>query len=62
MAREIEAPRSRHPVIRRAGAGVVLIAAAALVIHIVIGLVMAVFWVIVALAAVVAIIWALRNI
>jgi hypothetical protein len=62
MAREIEASRSRPPIVRRAAAGLILVAAAALAIHAVIGFVMAIFWVVVALAAVVAVIWALRNI
>lgn len=42
-------------------AGVVLIAVVALAIHVVIGLVMAVFWVAVVVAAIVAVLWALKT-
>jgi hypothetical protein len=63
MARsELEPSRSRPPILRKAAAGLVLIAAAALAIHIVIGLVMAVFWVAVVLVAVVAVLWAVKTI
>jgi hypothetical protein len=61
MRTEIEPHRSRPPILRRVGAGLVLIAAAALVIHLAIGLVMAVFWVFVVLAAIVAVLWALNT-
>ncbi|HLH66935.1 MAG TPA: hypothetical protein VKV27_14655 [Solirubrobacteraceae bacterium] len=61
MRAEIEPHRSRPPILRRIGAGLVLIAAAALVIHLAIGLVMAVFWVVVVLAAIVAVLWALNT-
>jgi hypothetical protein len=62
MNTDLEASRSRHPVVRRAFAGLVLIAVAALAIHFVIGLIMTVFWIVVVIAAVFAVIWALRNI
>lgn len=39
----------------------VLVAAAALVIHLIIGLVVAVFWIAVVAAAVVAVLWALKT-
>jgi hypothetical protein len=61
MQTELEAHRSRPPVLKRAFAGVILIIAAALAVKIVIGLVMAVFWVVVAVAVVVAILWALKT-
>jgi hypothetical protein len=61
MRSELETPPGRTPVLRKAAAGLVLIAVAALVIHLVIGLVMAVFWVFVVLAAVVAVLWALKT-
>ena len=57
----MEASRSRPPVLKRAVAGLVVLAIAALVIHSVIGLVLAVFWVVVALAAIVAVLWALNT-
>jgi hypothetical protein len=61
MQTEVEAQRSRPPVIRKLFAGVVLIIAAALAIKFVVGLVMAVFWTIVAVVLVIAILWALKT-
>lgn len=61
MRSDIEATRSRPPVLKRAAAGLVLIAVAALVIKFVIGLVLAVFWIAVALIAVAAVLWALNT-
>ncbi|MHB8658196.1 MAG: hypothetical protein ACYC91_09630 [Solirubrobacteraceae bacterium] len=62
MRTELQAGRSRPPVLRRATAGLVLIAAAALAIHFVIGLVMTVFYVVVAVAVVLGVLWALNTI
>lgn len=62
MSTEIEGHRARPPILRRAAAGLVLVVVAALAIHIVIGLIMTVFWIIVAVAAAVAIIWALKTV
>jgi hypothetical protein len=42
-------------------AGLVLVAAAALVIHFAVGLVVAVFWTAVVLVAIVAVLWALKT-
>jgi hypothetical protein len=61
MRTDIEGSRSRPPVLKRAAAGLVVIAVAALAIHVVIGLVVTVFWIAVALAAVVAVLWALNT-
>lgn len=61
MQTQLEARRARPPVVRRAVAGLVLVAAAALAIKIVIGFVLAIFWTIVAVAAVVAVIWAIKT-
>jgi uncharacterized membrane protein len=61
MAQELEQQRSRPPILRKAVAGLVLVAAAALVIHLVVGLVVAVFWIAVVVAAVVAVLWALKT-
>ena len=47
--------------VRKVAAGLILVAAVALVIHFAIGLVMAVFWIAVVLAAIVAVIWALKT-
>jgi hypothetical protein len=62
MRNELEASRSRTPIVRRAVAGLVLIAVAALAIHVVIGLVVTVFWIALALVAVAAVLWALNTI
>jgi uncharacterized membrane protein YccC len=62
MNQDLEASRSRPPIVRRAAAGLILIAVAALAIHFVIGLIMTIFWVIVAIAAVAAVLWAVKNI
>ena len=62
MRNEIAAPRARHPVVRRAFAGLVLVVAAALVLKVVIGFVIAIFWTVVAVAAVIAVLWALKTI
>ena len=62
MNYQVEPSRSRPPVLRRIGAGLILIVAAALAIHLVIGLIMTVFWVVVVVAAVVAVVWALKTI
>ena len=61
MKPELEASPSHTPVLRRVFAGVVLIAAVALVVKLAIGFVMAIFWTIVAVAVVVAILWALKT-
>ncbi len=62
MRTDIEGQSARTPIVRRAAAGLVLVAAAALAIHFVIGLIMTIFWVVVAVAAVLAVIWALKTI
>ncbi len=62
MQHEIEASPHRTPVVRKAFAGLVLVAVAALAVKVVIGMIMAVFWVVVAVAAVVAVLWALKTI
>jgi hypothetical protein len=61
MRSQLEPQPPRTPILRKAAAGLVLVAVAALVIHVVVGLVLAVFWVFVALAAVVAVLWALKT-
>jgi hypothetical protein len=60
---EQQARGERHPsVVRKAFAGVVLVIAAALILKFVIGFVIAIFWTVVAVAAVLAIVWALKTI
>lgn len=62
MRSDMEQTRSRPPILRKAVAGLVLVAAAALVIHLIVGLVVAVFWIAVVVAAVIAVVWALKTI
>jgi len=61
MRTDLEQRPARPPILKRAFAGLVLIAAAALAIHIAVGLIVSVFWIVLAIAAVVAIIWALNT-
>jgi hypothetical protein len=61
MARQIESRPERTPVLRKAVAGLVVLAVAALVIHVAVHLVLVVFWVVVAIAAVVGVLWALNT-
>jgi hypothetical protein len=62
MTAELERSRSGPPVLKRVGAGLVLIVAAALAVHFVIGLIMTVFWIVLAVAAIVGVLWALKTI
>ncbi len=61
MAQQIEPSRSRHPIMRRAVAALVLVAAAVLVFHVVAGLVVAVFWIVAVIAVIAAVVWAARE-
>jgi hypothetical protein len=61
MRTDIEESRSKPPILKRAVAGLVVVAIAALAIHVVIGLVVTVFWIVAAVAAVVAVLWALNT-
>jgi hypothetical protein len=61
METDIEATRSRPPILRRALAGLVLVGAVAIGIYIVIGIVKAVFWTAVAIVVVVAVLWAFKT-
>lgn len=61
MAREVEPTRSAHPsLMRRAVAGLVLVAAAVLVIHFAIGLIVTVFYIVAIIAVIVAVLWAVN--
>lgn len=62
MDTQIEASRSKPPVLKRAVAGIVLVVAAALIIKLAIGFVMAIFWTVVVIAAIIAVLWALKTI
>ena len=59
---DIEQAPKRSPVLHRAAAGLVLIAAAALVIHFIAGLLLTIFYVALAVAVVIGVVWALRTI
>ena len=61
MKSELEASRSRPPILKKAAAGLILVAIAALAIHFVIGLVVAVFWIAVVVAAIVGVLWAVNT-
>lgn len=61
MNKDIEATRSRTPVLRKVLAGAVLVIAAVVVVKLAIGLITAVFWTIVVVAIVVAVLWALKT-
>jgi hypothetical protein len=61
MNTQVEAPRSRTPVVRKAFAGIVLVAVAALLLKIVIGFVVAIFWTVLVVAAVLAVVWAVKT-
>ncbi len=61
VRKELEAHPARPPVLRRAVAGLVLIAAAALAVWLVIGIIKAVVWTAVVIVAVVAVLWALKT-
>ena len=62
MHSDLEPTRSHTPVVRKAVAGVVLVVAAAIVIKILIGIATALFGTIVLVAAVIAVLWALKTI
>jgi flagellar biosynthesis protein FliQ len=63
MSTELEGRSPHHvSIVRKAFAGAILVVAAALILKLVIGFVIAIFWTVVAVAAVVAIIWALKTI
>jgi hypothetical protein len=62
MQTELEAQPARHPVVRKALAGVVLVVAVALVLKLLIGFVIAIFWTVAVVALIVAILWALKTI
>jgi len=61
MQTQIEHRPERTPILRKAGAGLVLIIAGALVVKFIIGFVMAIFWTVVAVALVIAILWAIKT-
>jgi hypothetical protein len=62
MRSDLEASRTRTPIVRKAAAGLVLVVAAALAIWIVVGIIKTILFVAVGLAVVVAVLWALKTI
>ena len=63
MPTDVQKAPERHPTIfRRAVAGLVLVAAAVLIFHFIAGLVVAVFYVVLTVAVIVAVLWALKTI
>ncbi len=61
MARQIEASRSRPPILKKAVAGLVLVAVAALAIHLVIGIIFTVFVIVAIVAVIGAVLWAANT-
>jgi hypothetical protein len=61
MRSQLEPKRSGQPILKKAAAGLVLVAIAALVIHLAIGLVIAVFWIVAVVAVIAAVVWALNT-
>jgi len=59
---DIQQTQAKKPIMRRVGAGLVLVIGAMIAIKLIAGIVAAVFWSIVAVAAVVAVLWALKTI
>jgi hypothetical protein len=61
MKNELEARQDQTPILKKVGAGAVLIVAAALAIWIVVGVIKAIFWTVVGVAIVVAVLWAVKT-
>jgi hypothetical protein len=59
---DVEKSRARTPILRKVGAGAVLVIGAMIAIKLAAGIVAAVFWSVVAVVAVVAVLWALKTI
>jgi hypothetical protein len=61
MTTDLEASKAKPPILKRALAGVVLVVIAAIAVKIIIGLVMSVFWIVIGVAVVLAILWAVNT-
>jgi hypothetical protein len=61
MNTDLEPSRSHSPVLKKAAAGIVLIVAVALILKLAIGFVIAIFWTVVVVAVIIAILWALKT-
>jgi hypothetical protein len=62
MSSDLEASRSGPPIMKKMGAGVVLIIAAGLAVWFLIGIIKTIFFVAVGIAVIVAVLWALKTI
>jgi hypothetical protein len=63
MRTDVQNVPERHPsIMRRAVAGLVLVAAVVLALHFIVSLVVAVFYFVLAVAIIVAVAWALKTI
>ncbi len=58
---ELEAQKSRSPILKKAIAGVVLVGAVAIGVYVIIGVIKAIFWTVIAIAVVLAVLWALKT-
>jgi hypothetical protein len=61
MNTDLEPSRTHTPVLKKAAAGIVLIVAVALILKLAIGFVIAIFWTVVVVAVIIAILWALKT-
>ncbi len=61
METELEAQKSRSPILRKAVAGIVLVGAVAIGIYVIIGVIKAIFWTVIAIVVVLAVLWALKT-
>jgi hypothetical protein len=61
MRNDVEVQRSHTPVLRKAAAGVVLVIAAAVAIKLAIGFLAWIFWTVVVIALVAAVLWAVKT-
>jgi hypothetical protein len=59
---DIQHSQAKTPIVRKVLAGLVIVICAVIAIKIIVGIVAAAFWSIVAVAAVVAVLWALKTI
>ena len=62
MAKQLETQGERTPIRKKAAASLVLVVASALAIWVAIGIIKAIFVTVVIIAAVVAVLWALKTI
>jgi hypothetical protein len=61
MPQQIEPTRAKPPIMKRAVAGLVLLAVVVFAIHLAIGLIVTVFWVVCIVAVIAAVLWAAKT-